>query len=657
MSLFQCRAACAVALTASLALPARAQAPAGDELALFQLDDVLSKETTVASRKAKTLRESPGIVTIVTRDEIRDSGARDLIDVLMSVPGFQLGGEVSDSTGVGFRGMWGAEGKVLVLVDGVILNDLLYGTAQIDSYPIDDVQQIEIVRGPGSAQYGGFAELAVVNVVTRSGAGAAASATYGQLDHGLGRRALSLAYGREGDGWSVRGYASGGQSVRGAGSYVDGSGVSFPMSQNALDDVTLNAGATLGKLALRVLHNGWRNDSRDYWGDTLAEPYRQRWTTTAGNARYELALGEAFRLLPEATFLRSTPWEVKSASDGYYYDKTVDRYTGRLALAWDPARTVSITVGGEAYAEETRLNQPSSDWSTLPDGKSTFSSQNLAAYAEAAWDAPFANLLAGGRFEHHSRFGDSFVPRVALTKLFEPFHLKLLYAHAFRAPAVENIVSNPGIRPERTRSFEAEIGWRATEATFLAVNAFYTRVEDAIVYNTDAVVGDQYENYAQTGAHGIELDVRHEAGWGTANLTYSFYTTADSNKVDVYAVPGHDDEMLAFAAHKVTARAAVRVGHDVRIAPALTFLSDRWGYTSYDAAGAPVLGHVGPKLTADLFVTWRNAFVRGLEVGAGVHDLLDTGSVFVTPYRPTGAVHGFLPGPGREVMLRVAYGD
>jgi outer membrane receptor protein involved in Fe transport len=224
---------------------------------------------------------------------------------------------------------------------------------------------------------------------------------------------------------------------------------------------------------------------------------------------------------------------------------------------------------------------------------------------------------------------------------------------------VENMTNNPAITPERTRSFEAEVGWRAAEGTYLAVNAFYARVQDAIVYNfvaNGAVGMDLYQNYAATGAQGVELDVRHQAGWGTADLSYSFYTTGGANKVDVYAVPGHDDEMLGFATHKVTARAAVRVGRDVTIAPALTFLSDRYGYTAYDASGAPVLGRVGPRLTADLFVTWRNAFVRGLELGAGVHDLLDDGTVYVTPYRPTDVVHAFLPGPGREVMLRLGYG-
>lgn len=65
--------------------------PASDEsseLELFELNDVLKKQTTVASTRALTVRETPGIVTVISRDEILASGARDLLELLMLVPGF-----------------------------------------------------------------------------------------------------------------------------------------------------------------------------------------------------------------------------------------------------------------------------------------------------------------------------------------------------------------------------------------------------------------------------------------------------------------------------------------------------------------------------------------------------------------------------------------
>src|SRR3954471_7742222 len=96
------------------ALAAASPVPA-QGLADLSLEDLLNTPTTVASSKATKLRETPGVVTVVTRDEIRASCAADLIDVLMLVPGFTFGVDVIGAVGVAFRGNWGHEGKVLLL--------------------------------------------------------------------------------------------------------------------------------------------------------------------------------------------------------------------------------------------------------------------------------------------------------------------------------------------------------------------------------------------------------------------------------------------------------------------------------------------------------------------------------------------------------------
>src|SRR5690349_19643461 len=92
--------------------------PAGyaDETATLEL--LLATEVGVATKKARTVRDSPGVVTLVTREDIEASGARDLLDVLMLVPGFDAALDVGGVVGLGFRGNWGHEGKVLLLVDG-----------------------------------------------------------------------------------------------------------------------------------------------------------------------------------------------------------------------------------------------------------------------------------------------------------------------------------------------------------------------------------------------------------------------------------------------------------------------------------------------------------------------------------------------------------
>jgi outer membrane receptor for Fe3+-dicitrate len=67
----------------------------------------LKEETSVASVRPATVRESPGVLTVLSRGDILASGARDLLDVLQLVPGFAPAVDVQGITDVGFRGVWG----------------------------------------------------------------------------------------------------------------------------------------------------------------------------------------------------------------------------------------------------------------------------------------------------------------------------------------------------------------------------------------------------------------------------------------------------------------------------------------------------------------------------------------------------------------------
>src|SRR5688500_12320505 len=82
----------------------------------LSLEELMSIPVSVASKSELTVRESPGIISVITEQEIKNSGARDLIDVLSLIPGVQFGGDVQGVAGMGIRGNWAYEGKVLVLL-------------------------------------------------------------------------------------------------------------------------------------------------------------------------------------------------------------------------------------------------------------------------------------------------------------------------------------------------------------------------------------------------------------------------------------------------------------------------------------------------------------------------------------------------------------
>jgi len=649
-------------LLAVLLVAPRPARSSGGELALFDLDEQLKAETTVASSAPRSIRETPGIVSVVTREEILAIGARSLFDVLQLVPGFQVGADVGNTTGLGFRGLWGSEGKVLVLVDGIPMNDLLGGNVQVDAIAVEQIQTVEVVRGPGSAVYGGFAELAVVNVTTRAAAalaGGAAAASYGQMGSSAGARAATAGYGWQGREASASAQITVAQAQRSDARYLDATGASFSMAgASATDPLMLTAGAAWRGVRLRLLYDDWHNQTRDGYGDVTPQTYQQRWRTLGLELRDELALAEGVTLTPRVSYVRSTPWQQLLDVPFGFYDKTAERFTGRVALAWRALPGLDLLMGGEGYLEHAFLNQPVPVGGSDLGGPSSLGYSNVAAFGEASWETPLGNVLAGARWEHHERFGSSFVPRLAMTKLLAPVHLKLLWSRAFRAPTVDNLVSNPDIRPERTEVLEAELGWQVSENLYAAVNAFRAAVDDAIVYTSDEsspLAGDAYRNFARTGSAGFETDLRWQSQRLSASLGYALYSAAGLNRVDLYRLPGRDDLLLGFAAHKVSARATVRLPRRVDLTATASWLSERYGSVAVDASGAPTIGRIAPRLDLGLFAAWRDAFMPGLDFGVGVHDLLGQGTVYVVPYRANGEIHPPLPGPSREVVFRLAY--
>lgn len=147
--------------------------PAPDDEAAAQATDEAPYEETVvtASRRAQSTLEAPNATTIITAEEIRLSGATNLPELLRRVPGAEVMAMGVSSHNVSFRGFnQRVSNKVLVLLDGrTEYQDFLGGTVW-PAIPIglEEIERIEVIRGPGSAIYGANAMLGVINIITRA---------------------------------------------------------------------------------------------------------------------------------------------------------------------------------------------------------------------------------------------------------------------------------------------------------------------------------------------------------------------------------------------------------------------------------------------------------------------------------------------------------
>ncbi len=140
------------------------------DLSLEQLSDL---EISVATKTAISKTKAPSIVSVITANEIRNMGARDLEDILRTVPGYEVRQD-SQAMQVGVRGIYAAEGrnnKILFMIDGNNIGILYSGDPfwYLRGIPIDHIHRIELIRGPGSALYGENAFAGVINIITKDG--------------------------------------------------------------------------------------------------------------------------------------------------------------------------------------------------------------------------------------------------------------------------------------------------------------------------------------------------------------------------------------------------------------------------------------------------------------------------------------------------------
>lgn len=154
----------------------KAEAPAPREVpvepATEEDFEVPYEETVVAaSRRAQSTLEAPNAITVITGDEIRASGLQSLPELLRRVPGAEVMAMSYSSANVSFRGFnQRVANKVLLLIDGRPEYQDFLGITQFSLIPIglEEIDRVEVIRGPGSALYGANAMLGVINIITRA---------------------------------------------------------------------------------------------------------------------------------------------------------------------------------------------------------------------------------------------------------------------------------------------------------------------------------------------------------------------------------------------------------------------------------------------------------------------------------------------------------
>src|SRR5713101_5553400 len=160
-------------------------------LTQISLEDLGEIEVTTASKEPVKASRTPAAIYVITQEDIRRSGATSIAEALRLAPGVEVARVDSNTWSLGVRGFGSALSRsVLVLIDGRSVYTPLFAGVywQVQDTLLEDIERIEVIRGPGGTIWGANAVNAVINIITKSAKdthGALASSGGGNIDQGF----------------------------------------------------------------------------------------------------------------------------------------------------------------------------------------------------------------------------------------------------------------------------------------------------------------------------------------------------------------------------------------------------------------------------------------------------------------------------------------
>ena len=600
-----------------------------------ELEKFINSLMSVSTTRSLSTRNDPAIVTLITEEEIKNSGARDLIDVLRLVPGFFFAQDDYGQIGIGIRGNWANEGKVLLMMDGVEMNENFLARLYFGNhYQLNNIKRIEIIRGPGSAIYGGYAEFSVINIITRSPEdlkGISLSANVGTMQNGFARNNYSLYAGQKWKKTSLKFTMNGGFGNRSDRKYYgfydnvyykDSTGVGAYASL-ANDSKLLNFSSSIylshKGLEFKQVFDSYRFTDVTNIDTNLKHPTKYGIATSYSQLKYNFEVFEGLTITPRLDFNILRPWD-KHIDDGeikkgFNSGSNIRRFRANVLFNYDINHRTNFLGGADFYTDIANESDSVSNFYVVD---STIRINNAAFFGQVILRPPIATFILGVRYEMNSVFKHSFVPRLGITKKINRFHFKFLINGAFKVPTLGNYFrsfdgtftvnedstgissAGRGIEPERTLAFEAELGYQITKNMLITANFFDYTIADPIVYSfiqTEEMRDlfgpfagiSAYQNFEKAGTRGFELDFKMKDWWGYVYLNYSFYSVKNKPKIAPYSVSTfnrdpqlreevRDDILLGFPKHKLNLNVCYYIIRDFSVNLTASAYSKRYGY-------------------------------------------------------------------------------
>lgn len=627
-------------LSAAAPKPERAPAPVEEDARheASRDDEAEVRHIVVtATRTAHSQSDAPVATQVYDRAVIEDSGAENLAEILEETPGVQVSRGIG---GVGIR-MQGLDPEyTVVLVDGQRTTGRINGVMDLSRFPAEDIEQVEIVRGPSSILYGADALAGTINLVTRRPKRpheAEAHFAYGSF----GTADLTARVGMARERW--RGSVGAGFH-RTDGWDADPSDLSTTGPRSTqLHAMTTQEVGELGPFSMQMRASYLQRDSLFISAQPTGAVFDQRNRTEVVDAMLRPQLewpGARLTLSASYNLFRDQFLQDQRGSTALdQAQDTVDQL-GQATLQYDHEvgrHVLTVAADGQLELLQTeRIDPPSVD------------RQRWAILVQDEWTptaSPKVVVLPGARLDYDTFFGVYPTPRIALMVApDERWTFRASYGRGYRAPSFREmflLFSNPsvGYTVQGNPTLRAETSWsgsiqaevRPWDFLWVAANVFDNRLEDTITTDTvDASDVDtptlfRYVNIGEATTRGVEAQ---------AAVTILRRLVIDGSYTFVHAWDHTQDRVLpGRPRHSGTAglrwsrpRWGTAIAARSSIFGRRSYFADRDGDDVEEETRSP------PFATVDLRVSQR--MWQHVQAFAGIENILDSGNATDTPLQP-----------------------
>jgi len=611
-------------------------------LMLQQAPDTIELKPVVvtASRVDVPASALPAAITVLRSVDLQARGIRTVAQALQLVPGAHIveTGSYGGQTSLFMRG--GENDYVKVLIDGVPVNQP-GGALDLAHLTTDNVDRIEVVRGPASVLYGSDAVTGVIQVFTRLGTGPmrlgldAQAGTYTTTNFGA-----DVEGGTSTAGYSVRVSRFGSRGL-------------YPMNNGYRN------AAVSGRLRLKPDARTEANLSYRYGDDLYHFPTDGQGAPTDSNQfsenRGPLASLQLRRTLgtlelgADATFRETrqlfTDDPDSQGQDAFRSDDLIRRAGAGMLLTWRPRASTALTAGVD-YEDESQQGRSVfvSGGTAFPDSVDV-QRWTTGYYAQAVFDLSPVAITAGGRVDDNSAFDTHGTYRVGL--VFRPRGDTRLHGSVgtgFKEPTFfENFASgfvrgNPDLKPEQSTSWEASIERSMARGRLTLTGTYFDQqFRDLIDFTGSPPVGQpSYFNVPGADSRGVELEVNGVLTPAFAvAVRYTFLRTtvitggADTS-ADALFVPGKP--LLRRPAHTVAPELGMNLGARTRLIVGARWVGKREDLDFTRAPGSR-------RVTLDPY-THVNVAVEyslgSVQITAQVENAFDDQTPEISGYQPRG---------------------